>query len=359
MLGADLPHGEPLIAGLEEKDYIVIASVSTPEAADALESRSNGYLKALVLDPNTPGTVPVFLRSLSSCLSRRFPLSSPGDPFASPNALPYIHSVINLLPLTPPSSLAPLENISLQETFVPYMSASHLVPLEIIQALLPLFRAGLGRHTLGKKSIVFCVPATSARVGLPFAAVQSMATASTLRAAEILRREISLAALTDKADVMKNIRVVVVDVGAFDVDTVTSPSRPEDVYRAMESWTQSEKVTYGPSFASVSFQNAPRPSSTLGGSTSHGLLRKPTDISVFVHSLLGVVANDLGGPKLFGLDLEIGTLRSWIRGDRFATGAGGWSFLFSLRHFPWSHRSFQRSRINGHPTYRHSSSTPY
>ena len=51
MLGGDTPFGLPLILDLERKGYIVIASVSTPEAVDVLESRSKGYVKALVLNP--------------------------------------------------------------------------------------------------------------------------------------------------------------------------------------------------------------------------------------------------------------------------------------------------------------------
>lgn len=52
ILGGDTPLGRPLIFDLEKKGYIVIASVSTPEAADALEHQCNGYVRALVLDPN-------------------------------------------------------------------------------------------------------------------------------------------------------------------------------------------------------------------------------------------------------------------------------------------------------------------
>lgn len=52
VLGGDTPYGLPLILDLERKGYIVIASVSTPEAIEGLESRSKGYVKALVLNPS-------------------------------------------------------------------------------------------------------------------------------------------------------------------------------------------------------------------------------------------------------------------------------------------------------------------
>ena len=51
VLGGDSPYASPLISDLEKKGYIVIASVSTLEAVDALESQCKGFVKAHVLDP--------------------------------------------------------------------------------------------------------------------------------------------------------------------------------------------------------------------------------------------------------------------------------------------------------------------
>lgn len=51
ILGGDTPYGLPLILDLEKKGYIVIASVSTPEAVEELEQQCHGYVKAHVLDP--------------------------------------------------------------------------------------------------------------------------------------------------------------------------------------------------------------------------------------------------------------------------------------------------------------------
>lgn len=52
VLGGDTPLGLPLILGLEKRGFIIIASVSTPEAVDVLERKCHGYVKALVLDPH-------------------------------------------------------------------------------------------------------------------------------------------------------------------------------------------------------------------------------------------------------------------------------------------------------------------
>jgi len=52
VLGGDHPLGLPLIIELEQKGYIVITSVSTPEAVSGIESKGHGYVRALVLDPN-------------------------------------------------------------------------------------------------------------------------------------------------------------------------------------------------------------------------------------------------------------------------------------------------------------------
>lgn len=52
VLGGDSPLGLPLILDLEQLGYIVITSVSTPEAGTAVEGRSHGYVRAIVLDPS-------------------------------------------------------------------------------------------------------------------------------------------------------------------------------------------------------------------------------------------------------------------------------------------------------------------
>ena len=134
--------------------------------------------------------------------------------------MPYIHAIISLLSLSAPvpGLDAPLEHISLQHTYLPYLTATQITPLQVIQALLPLLRTGSARsRDKGKKSIIICLPATDARVGLPFASVQAMSAAGTIRAAEVLRREIRVAATTEHSESMKNINVVVVDVGKLDV----------------------------------------------------------------------------------------------------------------------------------------------
>ncbi|OJT14108.1 hypothetical protein TRAPUB_9346, partial [Trametes pubescens] len=51
VLGGDSPLGPPLIQDLEKKGYIVITSVSTPEAVGEIESKCHGFVRALVLDP--------------------------------------------------------------------------------------------------------------------------------------------------------------------------------------------------------------------------------------------------------------------------------------------------------------------
>ncbi len=64
VLGGDAPLGLPLISDLERKGYIVIASVSTPGAADLLERQSHGFVRALVLDPTEVRSVSVPVTSL-------------------------------------------------------------------------------------------------------------------------------------------------------------------------------------------------------------------------------------------------------------------------------------------------------
>ncbi|KAJ7149363.1 hypothetical protein C8R46DRAFT_1009407 [Mycena filopes] len=370
VLGADAPLALPLILDLERKGYIVIASVSSADFGDNLERRCKGYVRALVLDPNEPSTVTVFLRSLSSALARRFPIHSAGDPFVAPSAHPYIHSVISLLSLSPPPIHAPLEHISLRSGYLPYLNATHIVPLQVIQALLPMLRTG---PTLTKKSIIVCLPATAARVGLPFSAMQSMSAVSTLRGVEVLRREINIAALTAKSEAMKNLKVVVVDVGAFNIGPLDTFTPPNEVMRAMEGWSSSEKVTYGPSFASLSHEVADLPSKSRWGPSlsdahTYGVPRKPTHMTVFVDSIVDTVSGGKFGPSLFGIGLGIGRIRNWIRGERFSVGAGASTYkiasflppllldtLISIPHFLISVRN---ALLPVQPYVRHVPSLP-
>ena len=52
VLGGDVPPGLPLILELEKMGYVVITSVSTPEAVSEIERNTHGYVRALVLDPS-------------------------------------------------------------------------------------------------------------------------------------------------------------------------------------------------------------------------------------------------------------------------------------------------------------------
>ncbi|KAF8891191.1 hypothetical protein BD779DRAFT_1513732 [Infundibulicybe gibba] len=324
VLGGDMPIALPLILNLEKKGYIVIASVATPDAVENLEHECQGYVRALVLDPHEPATIPVFLRSLASTLSRRFPMTAAGDPYVSPASLPYIHSIISLLTLPEPLSCirAPIESISLRSTYLSHLNATHITPLQVIQALLPLLRTGPARsRDKGKKSIIICLPAIDARVGLPFSATQSMSAASTLRGVEVLRREINAAALTGKSEAMKNIKVVVVDVGALAVETQSEVHREESVYKSMEGWTASEKpANYWCSFFTL-----------FKDSHQYQFQRKPSDINIFVNNIVTTVSGGRFGPTVLGLHL--GRIANWVRGERFSVGAGASTYRLAS-HFP-------------------------
>ncbi|KAG1877713.1 hypothetical protein DFJ58DRAFT_720496 [Suillus subalutaceus] len=269
VLGGDHPLGLPLIIELEQKGYIVITSVSTPEAVNSIESKGHGYVRALVLDPNEPGTIPIFLRSLASTLSRRFPITAAGDPYAATPYHPLLHSIISLLTLPIPSihtAPTPIEQLSLRSTYLPHLLSTHFAPLQALQALLPLLRADAQR-VCGRKSIIVCLPAADARVGLPFGGVSAMSAAATLRALDVLRREVAV------GQGMSSIRIVAVDVGVVGEIPISSFANSH----AMNDWTPSEKATYGQAFAAL-------------GETSMGQSRRPEDISVFVNNLVGVVS---------------------------------------------------------------------
>ncbi|KAH6918467.1 hypothetical protein BKA70DRAFT_1175886 [Coprinopsis sp. MPI-PUGE-AT-0042] len=358
VLGGDTPYGLPVVQGLEKKGYIVIASVATADAVDVLESKCKGYVKALVLDPSEPATVPIFLRSLSSTLSRKFPLRSAGDPYSSPSSQPYVQSVISLLTLpssysassTPP--LGPVEHLSLSNDYLPYLTATQITPLRVIQQLLPVLRTGSARSKdKGPKTILVCLPAVDTRVSLPFSAVQGMSAAGTLKGIETLRREIRMAASTGGGEGMDGIKVVIVDVGAVElpgsVDRVVEERTEavvEGLKKATDTWTASEKLIYGPAFASV-LQSQAGPQSLAASSISpqmsiwdafkglfdenrrYTVSRKPVKLNVFVDRIVAAVSGGRGcGPLFLGYDIGIGYVRTWLRGDQFAVGAGALTY---------------------------------
>ncbi|KAH7926637.1 hypothetical protein BV22DRAFT_1032635 [Leucogyrophana mollusca] len=316
VLGGDHPLGLPLIVELEQKGYIVIVSVSTPEAVDEIESKGHGYVRALVLDPNEPGTIPIFLRSLASTLSRRFPIRAAGDPYAATPFHPLVHSIISLLTLPTPSihtAPAPLEQLSLRSTYLPHLLSTHIAPLQALQNLLPLLRADAQRSPHARKSVILCLPAADARVGLPFGGVSAMSAAATLRAADVLRREAAT------AQGMNSIRIVTVDVGA-----VGRPAANTEAANAvaMDDWTPSEKATYGPAFVALS-------------EAGYGMSRTPEDVGVFVDRIVSVVS---GGTKtagasrtLFGIGIGAGyeKVKDWVHGDRIAVGAGATTYTLA------------------------------
>lgn len=311
VLGSDHPLALPLILELERKGYIVIASVSSAEAVGPLEAKGHGFVRALVLDPNEPTTIPIFLRSLGSTLSRRFPISAAGDPYLPNPSHPLLHSVISFLTMPAPSTgcaHGPLEQVSLHDTYLPYLISTHVAPLQTLQALLPLLRADAQR-TRACRSIIICLPAADARIGLPFASVRAMSAAANVRAADVLRREISA------AQGMGRIRVVTVDVGAVGqaFDDITAPPTIDD-------WTPSEKATYGAALYALS---------------ETAKTRTPEDVSKFVDSIIGVVSSGTkttgAGKAVYGIGVGLAyeKVKDWIRGNRFSIGAGAGTYTFA------------------------------
>ncbi|KAF8590061.1 hypothetical protein K439DRAFT_1628271 [Ramaria rubella] len=334
VLGADHPVGSHLVLGLEAQGYIVIASVATPEAVEALEIKSKGYVRVLVLDPREPHTVPYFLRSLHSSLQLRFPTTSAGDPYlpssASPFTRPYIHSLISLFSLFPTPSPTPLENLALTESYLPHVIRTHITPLNVIQALLPLLRRGSrfpGEGSI-RKSIIVCVPAIAARVGVAFTSEEAMSTAATVKAVEILRRELNASASQNPGDGAKAPRVVLLDVGAIALSRHrTTPPSTYEQEALTQSWSSSEKAAY----AAALEANLEQAQSSA---------RKPAHVRALVDALVGTVSGGSRGHNYgYGYKSESGWdkggrlllsgwghLRYWARGNRFSIGAGATTY---------------------------------
>jgi hypothetical protein len=158
-----------------------------------------------------------------------------------------------------------------------------------------------------------------------------MSAAGTLKAVEILRREVAMAAMTGKTDSMKNIRIVTVDVGTIDIGPANRV-QTENVLKATEAWTSSEKLIYGPAFASVSHEVAPASAwesvlALFSERRHYAVGRRPTKMSVFVRKIVNIVSEGRYGPTVFGRNVVgLGLVNNWLhwlQGDRLSVGAGG------------------------------------
>lgn len=169
-----------------------------------------------------------------------------------------------------------------------------------------------------------------------------MSAAGTLKAVEILRREIAMAAATGKTDAMKNIRVVTVDVGSVDLGkgaftstTTAAAEETSNMLSATDGWTSSEKLIYGPAFASVAQSVQQRAlglealgaweglKALFGEKRHYAVGRKPAEMSAFVDTVVGIISAGRFG--VLGHHVGLGFVMNWVRGDRISVGAGGMS----------------------------------
>lgn len=192
------------------------------------------------------------------------------------------------------------------------------MPLQAIRALLPLFRSdsirskGAAYYFGGQKSIIVCVPAVDALVGIPYASAQAMSAAATVRGAEVLRRE--LKQVSDPH--MRDIHVVVADVGAVgNGDVFPAAADEQAMARSIHSWTPAERVVYESSY--IAFLSA-----------TIRKRRASSGVDVFVTSIVSAVGrNTLKGERMsaFATGLNLWTFKfaRQIRGSRFSVGAGG------------------------------------
>ena len=162
-----------------------------------------------------------------------------------------------------------------------------------------------------RKSIVVCVPAVDARVGLPFLGPSSMSAAATRRAVDVLRREVRVAASTGGAEGMNDIEVVSLEVGALDIPPFAGRHALDyDSKEYTKPWTPSEKLAYGPAWEI-----------TLEGAEFQ---RKGRKVELFVSDVVQIVSyGRVCSVSLCGLQVHIGSLFGWLRGGRYAVGSGG------------------------------------
>ncbi|KAK4699800.1 hypothetical protein P7C70_g6456, partial [Phenoliferia sp. Uapishka_3] len=232
VLGADGAARE-LALDLEQRGFVVICTVQSPADCQALEQRSRGWMKVLVLDPfnqsivqalttsptclTQSSSVAPFLRSLSTALSLRFPLHSSGDPFSRPTHTLALTAVINCLSLYPQTEgLCPVEGL---ETSHIRQNLGERVAtvVAVLGGVLPILRTMASRPSAPEGvllSLIFStsstVPATTCNISLPFLSLSSAADRAILSILDSLRRELA-------ASRTPNIRVAVLETGIFDL----------------------------------------------------------------------------------------------------------------------------------------------
>jgi hypothetical protein len=189
---------------------------------ESLERSGNRFIKAIHLDPyNSLEEVALFSRALNTALSLRYPLNSPGDPFAAPNAALQLVALINCLPLiSPASSFAslpvPMEAIPADQISAS-LSGVQSTTLAILQRILPLFhtaRATARRDIPAPGIIITCLPAPQRYLGTPFSGQQGallgLAASGLASAMDVLRRELTNSA---RDTGVRPVKVINVDVG--------------------------------------------------------------------------------------------------------------------------------------------------
>ncbi|KIM28967.1 hypothetical protein M408DRAFT_329012 [Serendipita vermifera MAFF 305830] len=341
VLGGDTLVGPALVHALEKRGYVVIASVSTSQAIEQLEKKSKGNVKALVLNPKEPASVPYFHRSLNAALSLRFPLNTPGDPYLPSGSSPssnspmanVLVSCISLLSLSATSTTpTPFERLDLSSTYLPLMYEAQITPLAVIQSILPLFRISSGKQGLSKSrgttcrtSIIALVPAASSRVGVAFNSAGAMAVAGFVKGLEVLRREV------DETD------VVIVDVGAISTPEESSNKEKEepDLITLTKAWTASERRAYGPAYeaALVHSSSVSAPSTTKHHKRPRAPRRRPTDIDEVANSILPLIhAGRVSRSRWHPLYIVTHFSKTWhrtvlyFRGYRISVGAGAGTY---------------------------------
>ena len=225
-----------------------------------------------------------------------------------------------------------MESLSLTDSYLPHVIRTHITPLRVIQTLLPFFRRSSrfpGEGTT-RKSIVVCVPAMAARVGVAFTSEEAMSAAATVKAIEVLRRELKASASQNAGDGLVAPKVVLVDVGVITLSRHRPiPPSAYDHGALTQSWSASEKAAYAAALGATLEQAQTIP-------------RKPAHVSIFVDALVGIVSKGARGRGYgFGHRSEFswraagkfvlagwGRVRTWFRGDRFSIGAGGKSHFY-------------------------------
>jgi NAD(P)-dependent dehydrogenase (short-subunit alcohol dehydrogenase family) len=194
--------------------------------------------------------------------------------------MPSLAAVINGLPLVSlPTSLAPLEAQPVP-TFADAFNRRVLTSIGVVQCCLPLLRQS--READGV--VLTLISSATARVSLPFRAIESASDAALVAAMDSLRREVLLS-----ENVKGGVRIVNLDIGFFHLPSSSMKQQPQQTENDHVTLPGHLRGIYSPALERRLVVSSDR------GGARHG--RRKSDTSKLAKKVFNIIIKGRGGRR--------------------------------------------------------------